>query len=87
MSQPDETPTNPLPSVTPGIRASIQQAVADVLVAVPDGKRGALVGVVTEDGVKVAVAARLGDVWTVVGMLDKPHDGPVTGSAQVTAAW
>ena len=75
--------------ITAKFSPSTLQRVVEATIAeqIPDGKRGALVAVATTAGVKVAVAAKLGDHWQVVGTLDKPHDGPLIGAAAITASW
>lgn len=73
---------------TPFSPASLQQAVkAELVKAVPEGQNGALVAVATTQGIKVAVAARLPSGWEVMGVLEKPHDGPLEGSAMLVKAW
>lgn len=68
--------------------SALQKAVeTEVLAAVPKGKRGALVAVATTEGVKVAVAARLPEGWQVMGVLEKPFEGALTGTAMVTKSW
>ena len=66
------------------LQAAVRAAVTDI---VPEGKNGALVAVATTAGIKVAVAARMGNGWEVVGVLEKLHDGPLNGAAQVTRTW
>lgn len=67
---------------------ALQKAVeAELVKAVPEGQNGALVAVATAQGVKVAVAARVGKGWDVLGVLEKPYDGPLTGSAMVVKKW
>jgi hypothetical protein len=78
--------TDALPS--PFSHSSLQQAVERAIAdSVPEGKHGALVAVMTTDGIRVAVAARINDVWQVKGLLEKQHEGPLTGAAAVTATW
>lgn len=67
---------------------SLQRAVESAIAnTVPDDKHGALVAVVTTEGIRVAVGARMGAHWQVVGVLEKPHNGPVTGMASVLTTW
>lgn len=79
-----DAPFNP-----PVFSGGALQRVVEMTIAeqVPEGKRGALVAVATTAGVRVAVAAKIGDHWQVMGTLDKPHDGPLSGAAAVTATW
>jgi hypothetical protein len=65
------------------IRSSIDQAVAQL----PADKRGALVGVATEQGVNAAIVAKLDHGWTVQSWIGKAWGGAVQGGAQVMKAW
>jgi hypothetical protein len=72
----------------PFSQASLQRAVERVVAeSVPAGKHGALVATMTSAGARVAVAARIGDHWQVVGVLEKKHDGPIEGAGSVIATW
>ena len=66
------------------LQTAVRAAVTDM---VPADKNGALVAVATTQGIKVAVAARVGNGWEIVGVLEKPHDGPLEGAAMVTKTW
>jgi hypothetical protein len=69
----------------PSITAAVKQAAT----AIPDDKRGALVGVVCPTGVNLAVVSRLGDDVTVTAWLGKtwqsknPGASPWSYGAQV----
>lgn len=81
----NDTPALNRPLFSPSaLQTAVRAAVTDI---VPEGKNGALVAVATTQGIKVAVAARVGNGWEVVGVLEKPHDGPLAGAAQVTKVW
>lgn len=67
----------------PDISASIARAVA----ALPQGKSGAIVGVVTDTGLNAAVIARVNDTWSVQAWLGKTWGGTVTGGGQILATW
>jgi hypothetical protein len=68
--------------------SALQKAVeAELIKAVPEGQNGALVAVATAQGVKVAIAARLPAGWEVLGVLEKPYEGALTGSAMVVRKW
>ena len=80
-----DTPALNRPLFSPSaLQSAVRAAVTDI---VPEGQNGALVAVATTQGIKVAVAARFGGGWEVVGVLEKPHDGPLTGAAQVIRTW
>lgn len=81
----DDRPALNRPLFSPSaLQSAVRAAVTDI---VPEGKHGALVAVATTAGIKVAVAARVGNGWEVMGVLDKPHDGPLNGAAQVVKSW
>ena len=81
----DDRPALNRPLFSPSaLQAAVRAAVTDM---VPEDKSGALVAVATTAGIKVAVAVRLGGGWDVIGVLEKPHDGPLTGAAQVIKQW
>lgn len=75
--------------LSPFAPSALQRVVEDTIAtSIPEGKNGALVAVATTAGVKVAVAANLPiEGWKVVGVLDKPHDGPLSGAAMVVGTW
>lgn len=84
---PDDTLNRTLnrPLFSPSaLQTAVRAAVTDM---VPADKHGALVAVATTAGIKVAVAVRMGHGWEVMGVLDKPHDGPLNGAAQVVKQW
>lgn len=85
MPSPSDTPALNRPLFSPSaLQSAVRAAVTDI---VPEGKNGALVAVATTQGIKVAVAARVGNGWEVMGVLEKPHDGPLEGAAQIVRAW
>jgi hypothetical protein len=49
----------------------------------PADRRGAVVAVATNDGVKAAIVARVGDDWQVQGWVEKPWEGSFTYGATV----
>ena len=60
---------------------SITAAVKKAATAIPDGKHGALVGVVCPTGVNLAVVSRLGDSVTVTAWLGKSWNAKAPGAA------
>lgn len=67
---------------------AIQRAIDDALATIPEGQNGAVVGYVDGEHAKLAVAGRLGDQWSIVGVLDKPWHSPDIGvEAQVRFTW
>lgn len=67
--------------------AKIQEAVDRALSSVPDGKTGAVVAYVNTEGASLAVVAKLGDHWSVVGALEKDYTKPLSAEAEVRFAW
>lgn len=83
-------PAEPLGvTVPPGaLTASIQKSIEQALeTAVPPGKRAAVVAVADPTGVKLGVAARLGDHWKLAGDVERDWSGAVTGSVGVAGSW
>jgi hypothetical protein len=70
--------------ITPDFRASIDQALANL---VPPGKNGALLFVATDKGAVLGVAAKLNDNWAIGGDVEKKWSGDVTGRVFVRGYW
>lgn len=70
--------------VTADFRASVEKALAGMI---PTGKTGAVIGVVTERGLVLGLAARLNDTWTLGGDVERTWSGDVTGRVMVVGAW
>lgn len=72
--------------VTPGIRASIERALAD---QIPDGKRGVLLQVTGTSGEAVAIglAAKLAEGWRLAGDVERRWDGHVAGTVSSVWIW
>lgn len=71
--------------VTAPIRQSIER---QLQLLVPEGKRGALMGVVDASGnARFGVAARIGDGWQLAADVEKRWGGPVSGQVLLTGAW
>lgn len=73
-------------SATP-IGDAVKASINDAFLAVPDGKRGALLVIADEHGARAMVAARIGDNWKVAAEASKPWDGPVTGTVSIIGSW
>jgi hypothetical protein len=70
------------------IAPSISKAIHDAIQALPEGKRGAIVAFVDQDGtVRAAITARLDDHWQLVGVFDKPIGQKPKASAAVQFSW
>jgi hypothetical protein len=67
--------------------ANVQATVDKALESVPKDRKGAIVATVTTRGARMAVMGRLGDHWSVVGVLEKPFKGPLVGEAAVAFEW
>ena len=52
--------------------AKVGAAVDTVLATIPADKSGAVLAVADLHGARLAVAARIGSNWTIVGVLEKP---------------
>jgi hypothetical protein len=65
----------------------IGEAIDQALKLVPTGKSGAVVAYADMQGARLAVMARMGDAWSVVGVLEKPWKGQLAASAAVRFAW
>lgn len=69
------------------LSASIQQAITDAMLDIPEEKRLVLLTMATKDGVKFTAATRLGDHWQVAGDVWKPWGGPIEGRVMVQGSW
>jgi hypothetical protein len=69
--------------IADAIKAQIDAAFQSV----PEGKRGALLVLATEDGVTAHVAAKLGDHWKVAAGCGTTWQGKVNGSVAIMGAW
>ena len=67
--------------------AAIQKALDSALAEVPEGKQGAVVAYADLDGARLAAAAKLGDHWSVVGVLEHKWNGPLEAAAEVRFVW
>lgn len=67
--------------------AAIQKALDDALSKVPVGKQGAVVAYADLDGARLAAAAKLGDHWSLVGVLEHKWDGVLEAAAEVRFVW
>lgn len=66
-----------------GLQASIDRALADL----GPEHHGAVVAYANGDSAKLAAVARVGEHWSVVGVLEKPYKGKLEGEAVVRFAW
>ena len=65
----------------------IHAAVTAALASIPADRTGAVLAVADAKGARLSVAARLGDAWSIVGVLEKPWKGELKGEAAVRFAW
>lgn len=79
------------PAVTPDRRPSITEAgkaaVKEVLNAIPDGKKQAIVVVATKDDVRAHFARKFGDVWKVSLEGGRKWNGETSGTATIVGTW
>lgn len=67
---------------------AIQTAVSKALSTVPAGKTGAVVAFVDQSKeVRLAVAAKIGDHWSIAAEAKKPYQKPIEGHAAVVFVW
>ena len=79
---------DPIPHESPFSHHNIQESLDALFAgAVPEGSHGAAVAIATKDGVKVALAHRLNDIWQVslTGSVD--YHGHLEGEAKLLASW
>ena len=75
---------NPPPaSILEAVTGEVTRAVATM----PEGGRGALVGIATTRGVNLAVVSKQGEHVTVLGWIGKSWGAPVAGGAAVQVQW
>lgn len=67
----------------------LKAAIDAEFAAIPEGKRGALVGYYTTDGTwRVTVATRIGEHWQLGAVASKDKaDGKIQGGFRVQATW
>jgi hypothetical protein len=71
----------------PGILASGLKLAQEKLSELPEGARGALIAQATTQGVRIGVATRVGDSWTIVGDFEQDWKGKPEGSLTVVKQW
>jgi hypothetical protein len=81
MAMPPTIPPGPLMVST---YAAVEQFIAS---QIPEGKRGALVGVVNAEGTTFALAARINNAWVLAGDVSRRWDGEVSGRVYVARSW
>lgn len=74
-------------SDTPTLLAQAQQRMAESLAQLPEGKRGAIVGVATTEGARIAVVTKIGQDWALEGFVSKPYEGKVEAGCSVLHTW
>lgn len=63
----------------------ISKALDDTVV--PDGHKAALATIVNSNGVKVVIAHKIGDGWSVAGELNIPHKEGLNYGVTITKTW
>jgi hypothetical protein len=71
----------------PGILASGLRQAQETLAELPPGARGALIAQATTKGVRMGVAMRVADSWTIVGDFEQPWEGKPEGKVTVVKQW
>lgn len=70
------------------LEPALARTIADAVAHLPDGKRGALVGLANEHGANAAVVTRLGGVWEVQAWIGKTWKaGPTQYGGSIRASW
>ena len=67
--------------------SGIQSAIDKALLTLPPLQHGAVVAYANQDKVSLAAVAKLGTKWSVVGVLEKSHNGPLEAEAVVRFSW
>ena len=76
--------TLPAGPVTSDFRKSLDEHLAAI---VPEGRRAAVLGVATENGVQFGAAFKSGEHWTLASGVEKAWGGPLSGHVLVMASW
>jgi hypothetical protein len=71
----------------PPISDWMKMKVAEALAIVPDGKSGALLAIVDENGARLHVAHKFNDHWKVGGAVGKPWNSKWEGYVGIEASW
>ncbi|HXG72302.1 MAG TPA: hypothetical protein VNJ04_16955 [Gemmatimonadaceae bacterium] len=72
----------------PEVGKSIKDSIATAFAVVPEGKRGALLIIATEDGARAHLAARINGTWRVAAGAGWAWDSRTVGAfAAVEAVW
>jgi hypothetical protein len=71
----------------PVIDGPIRDAIRNAFDSIPEGKKGALLLVADQDGVRLHVAARIGDHWKVAAGAGVTVDKGYSYGVSVEATW
>lgn len=77
-------PDLPKGPVTSEFRASLEQALSEIL---PPDKSGACLAVLDENGLRAAFATRFGDHWELGASADREWGGNISGRIIVRGTW
>lgn len=70
--------------LTPAFKESIERAIS---AAVPEGKKGVVIAVADQDGVRFGTAWRVGDTFQLAADVEKTWGGPVSGEVALIATF
>lgn len=65
----------------------VSRHINEVLATLPENTQGAVVGIVTDRGINVAVVHKFNDTFAVSTWIGKDWGSKVTGGAMVRATW
>lgn len=77
----------PAPFDPAALRAAVHDSLDQALASIPEGRRGALLVLVDQDGARAQVAAKLGGKWQLAAGADRPWDGPIVGRIALAGSW
>ena len=75
------------PFKRPLIADETKRQITEALSALPEGKKGALLILVDENGARAHVAARYGEHWKVAAGAGRRWNGPITAGVAVEGSW
>lgn len=88
--------TNPIPAIqapfatqttTISLSDAALKELNSQLAAIPSGKRGALLAIADQNGVRAQLAAKINDNWELAGEVGREWTGPITGQVMVQGSW
>lgn len=67
--------------------SAVQAAVDKALTMVPEGRHVAVLAVADLKAAKLAVAVKINDHWSMMGVLEKTYKGPLEAQAALKASF